>query len=344
MRDADTRPRARTRSGSLTLEAALTLPPVLLLLLLLVLVIRAQGAERLLRAAAEQTASEYEGLLVASEHLESLDVARELGLGRLEAFLIQQFFTSMDNELGDRIAGDIVGRLSSPMLLRRTQEIASASVLRPGSAAWLIRDLSLDMTLNSEATEIELLYRYRLAFPFFDVERSMCIPVALWQREIPFSFKGEAPEVGEGEEEGDSIWSRSNFERGRYFQDAYGANLPANYPGISGFDSDSIFSIRSLDLTAPGYRHESALHRELQREITLLQSFDGESLVREGLLTGPAELPAGRLLSLIVPENSPAAALAVLEAAAESAAALGIKVEIYRDGVSYRYEAADDDP
>ena len=315
MRDAETIRRKRSRRGSLTLEAALTLPPVLLLLLLLVLLIRARGAERLLRSAAEQTASEYEGLLVASEHLESFDLARELGLGRLEAFLIQQFFAGMDGELGDRIAGDVVGRLSAPMILRRTQEIASASALRPGTAAHLVRDLSLDMSLDSEAAEIELIYHYRLAFPLFDVERSMRVPVALWQREIPFSFKGEAAEDGEGGEESDSIWSRSNFERGRYFQDAYGANLPPNYPGISGFDHDSIFSIRSLDLTAPGYRFESALNRELEREISRLQGFDAESLVHDGLFSEVSELPEGRLLSLIIPENSPADVLAVLDRA-----------------------------
>ncbi|MDI9470102.1 MAG: hypothetical protein QM296_07840 [Bacillota bacterium] len=334
----------RRRRGSLSLEAAIALPPVLFVLLLLILVIQAQGAERLLRAAAEQTADEYECLLVASELLEPLDIAKGLGIGRVQAFLVQQFFANMDEELGDQIAGDAVARLSAHNLLQRTQELASRSVLRPGTAAHLIRDLSLDMNLDREAAEIELIYHYRLAFPFFDVERCMRVPVALWQREVPFSFSGGSPQAGEEEKKGDSIWSRSNFERGRYFQENYGANLPSTYPGISGYNSDSIFSIRSLDLTAPSYRSGAALDRELYREITRLRDFDGEQLVRDGFFSGVSELPTQRLLSFVIPENSPADAIAALEAAAATAAADGIKVVIHRDGESHHYEKAADDP
>ena len=333
---------ARATRGSLSLEAALVLPPLLVLLLCFVLVVQSVGAERVLRAAAEQCAAEMEAVLAATELMESLDVAEQLGLERYQSFVVRQLLKLIPRAQRDQLVASAMGQFGADSLLQRTAQLASQSALRRHVPPRLLRTLSLNVELDSWHRELQLNFHYDLAFPFFRVARSMQVPVALWQSGAPFKFKGVKPASDE-KEKGDSLWSLGNLQRGRAFQTRYGANLPANYPCLSSVEDGRLVSIRSIDLTAPSYRDPTQLAEVVERELAALAQFDASRLVRDGHLSDEQAAGVSRELSLIIPDNSPDHAVAILRQRAVQALADGIDLVIHRDGHSTRYHGEEEE-
>ena len=114
------------------------------------------------------------------------------------------------------------------------------------------------------------------------------------------------------EEDKDSIWSLSNFDRGDAFRDLYGANLPKTFPVIDAVNGGEVTSIRSLDLTSPYYQDISHIEKELKEDITALSLFEPQTAVINGTEYSVDYVDA-RYLKVVIPENSGEAGKAAVE-------------------------------
>ena len=67
------------------------------------------------------------------------------------------------------------------------------------------------------------------------------------------------PETTDETATADKVWMLSNFERGYSLRNTFAGNLPPSYPVIAKWDNNTATSIKSIDLTAPGYRSSGPL-------------------------------------------------------------------------------------
>ncbi len=145
----------------------------------------------------------------------------------------------------------------------------------------------------------------------------------------------------EGETETDNIWTATNFDRGDYFREEYGANMPKTFPVIDYYEDGYVGSIASIDLTSPWYLTDpDNIDVRIGREIDALAEFSGADVNIHGerYVVGGEDI-VGRTLTLIIPENSSDEAVDNLAANIEYAASRGVDVNIIRDGVSSRYSS-----
>lgn len=109
-----------------------------------------------------------------------------------------------------------------------------------------------------------------------------------------------------------SVWSLSNFERGRIIRQVFGGNLPSNYPVIAKFESGNATMIKSLDHTAKTYQDVNNFSITIKNMVMELVEFNGRNY-------GGVEVKAGdikrRELLLVMPVNemTPSQELALME-------------------------------
>ncbi|MCR5328633.1 MAG: hypothetical protein K6E12_07285 [Saccharofermentans sp.] len=116
----------------------------------------------------------------------------------------------------------------------------------------------------------------------------------------------------DAEDNGDSIWSMSNFDRGDAFRELFGANLPKTFPVIDAVNGGEVTAIRSIDLTSPYYQDISHIEKELKEDITSLSLFEPQSAVINGTEYSVDYVDA-RYLKVVIPENSGEAGKAAVE-------------------------------
>jgi len=136
----------------------------------------------------------------------------------------------------------------------------------------------------------------------------------------------------------DQVWQLSNFERGYSLRNTFEGNLPDNYPVIAKWDGKTATSIKSIDLTAPGYQTPGTLSENVMEFADELAGFDGtdQPWGKDKIQIGSGDI-CTRVLTIIVPANSPAEAYNELMSASQYAGVKGVQVKIEKYGNSYRY-------
>ena len=112
--------------------------------------------------------------------------------------------------------------------------------------------------------------------------------------------EGITPEFAADGQEPESVWSLSNFERGRILQEKYGRNLPQFFPVIDYYRDGTAGIIRSINHTLSSYQDDSVLERVLDELYTALLAFDGSSYAG---VTVKGDRIYGRSIILIFPED-----------------------------------------
>ncbi|NLN04556.1 MAG: hypothetical protein GX166_07050 [Clostridiaceae bacterium] len=97
-----------------------------------------------------------------------------------------------------------------------------------------------------------------------------------------------------------SVWSLSNFERGRIIRQVFGANLPSNYPVIAKFDNGKATMIKSLDHTAKTYQDANIFKTTIKNMVLELAQFNGRDY--GGVSIKPGDIKRRELL-LVMPTN-----------------------------------------
>ena len=183
--------------------------------------------------------------------------------------------------------------------------------------------------------------RYRLKVPIFIkalsvIEIRQQASARAWlfgERRVDVEEEEEeAAENETAEEEGDTIWSLSNFERGRKIREIFGGNLPSTFPGISGYSNGEALLIKSLDATAASYQDSSALKRTINGYVKNLASYAGQARPwgQDGITIPPEGITSRRLV-LVIPTNElPESLESAIAACVSEALARGVELQVER--------------
>lgn len=136
----------------------------------------------------------------------------------------------------------------------------------------------------------------------------------------------------------DKVWLLNNFERGYSLRSTFEANLPSSYPVIAGWNNGTATSIKSVDLTAPGYQMPGTLTDNVNELIDDLSAFEGtdQPWGRDKIQINSVEITS-RVLLIIIPCNSPQDVYDELASCITYADLNGVQIRIEKYGDSYRY-------
>lgn len=317
----------RDKQGSIVLELAIALPLFLIAAWFMISATLAHKQALILRHALDQTASELEVMIPLVEGAGNLTV----GDAKMAAFMDKLF--PDDPNILQSAALDIA---SSELLQHFLNERIDHWV-RLGTEDLKLRlpahDRSCLLLWQPDGKSLEIRLRHELTTPWTRHPQTVSALVPLWLT-TP-AHESEADDK-------DNIWSASNFQRGRYFRDLYGANLPFNTPVIAYYGNGKAMAIRSMDLTAPSYTDVAKGRQQVRYEINRLAKFTGCKVPGQDLRITPGMLHLKELL-LVVPENTPAAYDAAFWAALKTEAeAKGVTLIVTQKWQSHRYEGTDE--
>lgn len=141
----------------------------------------------------------------------------------------------------------------------------------------------------------------------------------------------------------DKVWQLSNFERGYSIRSTFGGNLPQSYPVIAKWGSNTATSIKSIDLTAPGYQTAGAVTENVREFIDELAGFVGtdQPWGSSKIDIGKGDITS-RVLIVVIPSNYSAEVYNELVSCTGYAASQGIELRIEKYGNSYRYVDRED--
>jgi hypothetical protein len=163
-------------------------------------------------------------------------------------------------------------------------------------------DLSQSTFFDDQNEDIEIVVRYKLKLPipfnFFGK------PMIVQRAVVRGWLGGSGSDDGPGSGECDYIWQLDNFQRGRALRNIFDANLPINFPVISGFESGKVFLIKSMDLTAPSYQQPEAVEEQIIEYIDRISSYQGqeEPWGSSGIQIHKDEIRQKELI-IVIPEN-----------------------------------------
>jgi len=150
------------------------------------------------------------------------------------------------------------------------------------------------------------------------------------------------PETADAASPADKVWMLSNFERGYSLRSSFGGNLPPSYPVIAKWENNTATSIKSIDLTAPGYHSYGPLSDNIKNFIDELAGFQGtpEPWGKENIQISNNDI-SNRILLLIIPLNSPLEVYDELLSWTVYANLRGVQIIVEKHGNSDRYSIED---
>lgn len=136
----------------------------------------------------------------------------------------------------------------------------------------------------------------------------------------------------------DEVWLLNNFERGYSLRSTFEGNLPLSYPVIAGWNNGTATSIKSVDLTAPGYQLPGTLTENIRELINDLSAFEGTDKPwgKDNIQINTGEITS-KVLLIIIPGNSPQDVYDELASCITYAELNGVQIRIEKYGDSYRY-------
>jgi len=189
----------------------------------------------------------------------------------------------------------------------------------------------VDYDEPNKAVWLHVYYQWNTLFGYSDKMIMSCVPI-FGDLELTL------PETTDVTDKEDKVWLLNNFERGYSLRSTYGANLPSSYPVIGKWESGTATSIKSIDLTAPGYQISRSLTSYIQELISDLSEFNGtaEAWGKDNILITGDQITS-RVLVIIIPANSSEEVYNELVTGLAFASACGVQTQIEKYGNSYRY-------
>lgn len=340
--------RRRSERGSVSLEAALVLPGVLLLIWFFLGLLIADTAEIKLKGALDRTAAEISLLSPLARLLEytptdtgaQADGCEDTNAADLEQ-LVGELFPGFSLE---NLGADLLLDTSSTAILgqlvqqRLNYWLAEGEAGQPGwpggqtgiwSACLVSRNLYLDWQIDRQ--QLWLCLSYQLQTPLGRLTRETRCVVPLWI--------GRDRQTETDSQDDDSVWLLDNFSRGQLLRQEMGGDLPYDFPVIANFDDGEAVSIKSMDLTAPGYQQTSDANKQVMEHLDDLAAFTGAYYEKNGenVAIDEGQIVRRRLI-LVVPANSGEEWLAGgPELLQTYAAARNLTLEVVTHGNSSRY-------
>ena len=320
------------RRGTLTLEAALVLPPVLMLVAFLVLAIRYDLQKLVLAEALDQTAAEMALIVPLQEAGRDLmpDLSEDLG----------SFILSLAERTGDWAQSTLLETTVDRRIDYWLHEPSFLSGLSAGLAYPLqvnpsvFDDRTIELSENQALGVILITCTWRRTILGVPMISSLESAIPAWPLAASIESQSEAKD-----NPGD-VWLLDNFSRGRMLRKVFWANLPQDFPVIARWSGGEAVKTHSLDVTAPTYQNPENILDTVKDLLQRLAEFDGASYEREEeqIVINGEEIIRRRLL-LIIPENEDEALTGpAWQELAALARAMGIQFQLERYGTSTRFE------
>ena len=108
------------------------------------------------------------------------------------------------------------------------------------------------------------------------------------------------------EESEEDVWGMNNLDRGQWFEEHYGSNLPHTFPVINDLQDGVATSYLSIDLNRTTNQSQERVERSVTEEIDSLASFNGADVNIGGTSYNiSASDIYSRRLVIVIPSNSP---------------------------------------
>lgn len=339
--------RPGSKSGSIILEMAISVPIMLMVSLIILIGINCVRADILFTQAVDQVTGEAAiAVPVLDMGLDMFsDVLSHIGIENEDSSNEESTYTGMTQALGfvnalsdyvgiegEDIFGTLVfGKAIRDRIMANYDQLCEENVIYQS-----IDNVSVYVDYDRPGGSIYLDVYYDWSTPFGDYEKVIHSSVPV--------YGDLALSIENSEEEGDSIWSKSNFERGIYFRNLYGANLPGSFPVISAWDNGTAKSIKSIDLTAPTYQSGSGLEKKVVSHINDLAEYRGTAKPwgSDEIFIDGRDIEK-RVLILIVPKNAPESTIAELNEYTSYAESVGVELLYKEHGESTRYQEKDEE-
>lgn len=335
--------RVRSGKGTIILEMAITVPIVLITSLVILFCINCVKADVALSQAVDQVTNEASlampimdvGLDLISEGLSDINKGK-LADGELNETLSKAthaigFVSALSEHIGiegEDIFGTLIfGKFIRDQIVNTFEGICSNDIIYRS-----IDNISVYVDYDTRNRVVNLEVYYCWVTPFREINKKIISAVPIYG-DLNLTLSDN-----QSSDQADAIWDKSNFERGHYFRELYGANLPSSFPVISSWNKGTATSIKSIDLTAPHYQDGSGLEKKIIGHINDLARYNGtdkpwgkdEINIRNSDINN-------RVLIIIIPENSTESALNEMEEYFEYARTKGVDVICKRHGVSEKY-------
>ncbi len=284
----------KRKQGNITIEAAIAFTIVLIFVASIIAIMNVYRTDIILQESVEQCCEEYSIITplstTASDGVSTMQIALP-DFSNEQTACVSQNIEVLGGAIGlDLFTGGAIqdlflnGILSSSM----EQRILSIYVERNGSEFFIPEVLDVDLRTNKSLNVIEVEVTYVLSTLVGEFERRIYSVVPIYGEFELF------------------LWEQHNFDRGDYFRDMYGANLPDNFPVINSFEHGQASSITSIDLTNNSYiGNNENISSRVTEEIQDLASFNGGTLHSQGsTYTITNNSIQTRELIVVIPTNS----------------------------------------
>ena len=263
----------RNKLGSIVLETAIVMSAVLVLLTVSLTSMNVHNTEIIMQAAIEQSVEDISGILpftrVGAEGINLLTSDEQMGpeaveayneLTKLSAHINDLAGMSVEELLADRVLGGVI----------RNDIAANFAARSEGMISYVPDSIRVELCYNEEKNCIEEIVSFKVSSIFGDISRNEYAV-------IPFYgiYSSAINTVTELPQADMNPWDLNNLERGQYFEEAYGSNLPHLYPVISSYNDGNCGSVLSIDLTGSSYSSPQKIEKVVKGELEDLSSFNG---------------------------------------------------------------------
>ncbi len=337
-----------TRRGTVVLEMAIAVPIILLTSLVIMIGMNCVQADIAFAQSVDQATNEASiaipvldvGLDAVSSILSDINYENKTEKEEKDSFSGLSeglgFVTALANYVGFE-GEDLLGTLVFGKAIRDRIMWTYECNCRNDIVFNSIDNVSVYVDYDRISKTIYIDVYYQWITPFRDVDKVI-------RSAIPVYGDLELIIEGDGETSEDSIWDKENFERGLYFRELYGANLPESFPVLSAWRNGTATSIKSIDLTAPSYESGNDLYKKVVGHINEIAEYQGTDKPwgKDQIYIDGQEI-SNRVLIIIVPENSPASVIDELSGYCSYAESKGVETVIKQHGVSGRYSDTAED-
>ena len=269
--------------GSVTVEAAITLPIFIIAFIVFVFIIKVYYVNEIVQHAITGACSEMSAYSLlyyetnADEVISALEkvcnsnkVSESLGDNSFRSYI-----RTLGKDAADYIRAQSVLIPLTKLLVKRNLEVSYNNDVNARLKSLHLKDgfESLDFSdsrMLADGKSIDIAVSYNISFPFAS---NLFSGVKITQTASACVWAGEEGINNKDDETG--IWNLGNISRGRKIRELQGANLPYFFPAIAIFQNGTATSIKSLNVDKAYYQDSSNLKKKLLLYIDKLEAFEG---------------------------------------------------------------------
>lgn len=331
----------RLSKGSITLEAAITLPLFIIAVIMFAFVIKLYYTQEIIQQAITGASSEmsvYSLLYYKTDAEELMGGIEKFGNSEkvgevLEDVKLTPYIQQFGKDAADYLRAQAALVPITKVLVKKKLEVSYFGSVDERLKSLSFKDGfdSIDFTSSrilEDNKSIDIVAKYKMSFPFLgdilpEIKVVQTASACIWAGE-------DGIKTGEDSEEtlGEGIWDMDNMKRGKEIRKLQGANLPFNFPVVAKFEGGTVTSIKSLNLDEVYYSNPRNLEQKILVYIKKLEEFSGGTA--GGVSIGNNQIFRKELL-LIIPETEALPEQqSIFEKCVQTAANKGVSLKIIK--------------